>query len=97
MAAPANDDTAIVLGNLITSQTGLTQAIAGSRFFFLQRRYHWRRWQRRPSFTIDPFGTVGSDAVSGLGNNFDLAGIFGDGYDAPAFATSNLIDILPSL
>ena len=31
-AIPADNDTAIVLGNLITSQTGLTQAIAGGGF-----------------------------------------------------------------
>jgi hypothetical protein len=47
------------------------------------------------AFTVDPFGTVGSDAVSGLGNNFDLAGVFGDDFVANAFATSDLVKILP--
>jgi hypothetical protein len=31
------------------------------------------------AFVIDPFGTVGSEAMAGFGNNFDLAGVFGDG------------------
>jgi len=94
---PANDDTAIVLGNLITAQTGLTQAIAGGGFSGPAFSVLGDGGSNDTSFTTDPFGTVGSDAVSGLGNNFDLAGVFGDDYVANAFATSNLIDILPSL
>jgi hypothetical protein len=95
LAVPADHDTAIVLGNLITAQTGLTQAIAGGGFSL--SNVIGDGGSNDTSFTIDPFGTVGSDAVSGLGNNFDLAGVFGDDYVANAFATSNLIDILPSL
>lgn len=94
---PANDDTAIVLGNLITAQTGLTQAIAGGGFSGPAYSVLGDGGSNDTAFTADPFGTVGSDAVSGLGNNFDLAGAFGDDYVANAFATSNLIDILPSL
>jgi hypothetical protein len=94
---PANDDTAIVLGNLITAQTGLTQAIAGGGFSGPSYSVLGDGGSNDISFTNDPFGTVGSDAVTGLGNNFDLAGVFGDDYVANAFATSNLIDILPSL
>ncbi len=95
LAVPADHDTAIVLGNLITAQTGLTQAIAGGGFSL--SNVIGDGGSNDTSFTIDPFGTVGSDAVSGLGNNFDLAGVFGDDYVANAFATSNLIDVLPSL
>jgi hypothetical protein len=93
---PANNDTAIVLGNLITAQTGLTQAIAGGGFSGPGYSVLGDGGSNDTSFTADPFGTVGSDAVSGLGNNFDLAGVFGDDYVANAFATSNLVDILPS-
>lgn len=94
---PANDDTAIVLGNLITAESGLTQAIAGGGFSGPSYSVLGDGGSNDISFTTDPFGTVGSDAVAGLGNNFDLAGVFGDDYVANAFATSNLIDILPSL
>jgi hypothetical protein len=93
----ANNDTAIVLGNLVTAQTGLTQAIAGGGFSGPNFSVLGDGGSNDISFTSDPFGTVGSDAVSGLGNNFDLAGAFGDDYVANAFATGNLIDILPSL
>jgi hypothetical protein len=93
-AIPADNDTAIVLGNLITSQTGLTQAIAGGGFSL--SGVIGDGGSHDTAFTTDPFGAVGSDAVSGLGNNFDLAGVFGDDYVANAFATSNLVDILPS-
>jgi hypothetical protein len=94
-AVAANDDTAMVLGNLITAQTGLTQAIAGGGFSL--SNVIGDGGSNDTSFTTDPFGAVGSDAVSGLGNNFDLAGVFGDDYVANAFATSNLLDILPSV
>jgi hypothetical protein len=94
LAVPADHDTAIVLGNLITAQTGLTQAIAGGGFSL--SNVIGDGGSNDTSFTIDPFGTVGSDAVSGLGNNFDLAGVFGDDYVANAFATSDLVTILPS-
>ena len=90
LTVPANDDTAIVLGNLTTAETGLTQAIAGGGFSL--SNVIGDGGSNDISFTTDPFGTVGSDAVSGLGNNFDLAGVFGDDYVANAFATGNLID-----
>jgi hypothetical protein len=93
-AIPADHDTAIVLGNLITAQTGLTQAIAGGGFSL--SNVIGDGGSNDTSFTIDPFGAVGSDAVSGLGNNFDLAGVFGDAYVANAFATNDLVNILPS-
>jgi hypothetical protein len=92
-AIPADHDTAIVLGNLITAQTGLTQAIAGGGFSL--SNVIGDGGSNDTSFTIDPFGAVGSDAVSGLGNNFDLAGVFGDDFVANAFATSDLVKILP--
>jgi hypothetical protein len=47
---------------------------------------------------FDPFGTVGSEAFAG-GGNFDLAAIFGDGFntDAAAVGGNFLTDILPML
>jgi hypothetical protein len=93
LTTPANGDTAIVLGNLMTAQTGLTQAIAGGGFSL--SNVIGDGGSNDTSFTIDPFGTVGSDAVSGLGNNFDLAGVFGDHLVANAFDTSGLVTILP--
>jgi hypothetical protein len=93
LTVPADHDTAIVLGNLITAQTGLTQAIAGGGFSL--SNVIGDGGSNDTAFTNDPFGTVGSDAVAGLGNNFDLAGLFGDDYVANAFATSDLVNILP--
>jgi hypothetical protein len=47
---------------------------------------------------FDPFGTVGSEAFAG-GGNFDLAAIFGDGFntDLGAVGGNFLTDILPTL
>jgi hypothetical protein len=52
---------------------------------------------------FDPFGTLGSTAVSGEGfdvpGSFDLAAVFGDGYDTFPLATGGnfLVEILPTL
>ena len=52
---------------------------------------------------FDPFGTLGSTAVAGEGldipGNFDLAAVFGDGFDTFPGATGGnfLVEILPSL
>jgi hypothetical protein len=89
---PADHDTAVVVGNLFTAQTGFTQGVAGGGD---PNDVIGDGGSNDTAFTIDPFGTVGSDAVSGLGNNFDLAGVFGDDYVANAFATSDLVSILP--
>jgi hypothetical protein len=82
-ADPANYDSASVLGTETTRGTAAF-ATAGSNDH---------------AFVIDPLGNVGSTANAGeaFGNNFDLAGVFGD--DLHAFATtgSNMVDILPSL
>jgi hypothetical protein len=96
LAVPANDDTAIVVGNLIIAPTGLTAAIAGGGFSSPSDGVIGDGGSNDIAFITDPFGAVGSGAVSGLGNNFDLAGVFGDDYLANAFATSDLVNILPS-
>ncbi|HXO79342.1 MAG TPA: hypothetical protein VN856_05565 [Mycobacterium sp.] len=52
---------------------------------------------------FDPFGTLGSTAVAGEGfdipGNFDLAAVFGDGFDTFPGATGGnfLVEILPTL
>jgi hypothetical protein len=52
---------------------------------------------------FDPFGTLGSTAVAGEGldvaGNFDLAAVFGDGFDTFPGATGGnfLVEILPNL
>jgi hypothetical protein len=50
------------------------------------------------SAVFDPFGTVGSSAFAG-GGNFDLAAIFGDGFNTELGAVGGnfLVDILPML
>jgi hypothetical protein len=95
-AVPADNDTAIVVGNLITSQTGFTQAVAGGGYSSLSGVIG-DGGSNDTAFVTDPFGSLGSGAVSGLGNNFDIAGVFGDGLVANAFASSDLVTILPSL
>jgi hypothetical protein len=51
---------------------------------------------------FDPFGTVGSDAYAGASDpgepgSFDLASVFGDGFEAHATGANYLVDIFPTL
>ncbi len=82
-ADPANYDSAIVLSNLTTTTS--TEALVGFG------------GSSDNAFIIDPLGTVGSTADAGLGNNFDLAGVFGDALNATATSANYVVDILPSL
>ena len=47
------------------------------------------------AFVDDLFGQMGSTALAGLGNNFDLAGAVGDNLSAGAFGADFLAHILP--
>jgi hypothetical protein len=47
------------------------------------------------AFVIDPFGTVGSEAMAGFGNNFDLAGAVGDNLTAASTLSDFLFHIAP--
>jgi hypothetical protein len=85
-AAPANFDSASVLGNLTTPTSGFTEALAGGGLSNLGG-------SNDLSFIVDPFGTAGSTADAGLGYNFDLAGALGDNLAASATGANNLIDI----
>ena len=82
-AAPANFDSASVLGNLTTPTTNTAEAIAGSG------------GSNDLAFVTDPFGTIGSEATAGLGNNFDLAGALGDNLNATATGMDFVFHILP--
>ena len=84
-----------MLGNLTTSQPGFTQAIAGG-LFSLDNAIG-SSGSNDISFTIDPFDTVGSHAITGLDHSSDFAGVFADDHVANAISTNNLITILPSL
>jgi len=86
-AAPANFDSASVLGNLTTPTYDV--AVAGSEI--------GPSGSSDTAFVIDPLGTVGSTAFAGEGFNSDLAGVFGDALNATATTANNVIDILPSL
>jgi hypothetical protein len=90
-AAPSNFDSATVVGNLSTPTTALTEALAGGI------GPSTLGGSGDSSFVVDPFGTVGSYAVAGLGSNSDLAGVLGDGLHATATGANFLVDILPSL
>ncbi len=80
----ANFDSANVFGNLSHTADITAQASQGNF---------------DNAFIVDPFGTVGSSAMSGgtFFHNFDLAGVFGDDLHAMANTGSNLVEILPSL
>ncbi|WP_428341324.1 hypothetical protein [Mycobacterium sp.] len=93
-ATPANFDSADVFGNLSAPTTGLTEAIAGGQPGIFGGGIGG---SSDNAFVIDPLGTVGSTATAGLGNNFDLAGVFGDALHATATSGSNVIDLLPTL
>jgi hypothetical protein len=90
-AAPSNFDSASVLGNLSTPTTNLSEALAGGI------GPSGLGGSGDSAFVVDPFGTVGSDAVAGVGGNSDLAGVLGDGLHATATGANFLVDILPSL
>jgi hypothetical protein len=87
-AAPANFDSASVLGNLDTPTTGAAVAGGGDMGF---------GGSNDLAFVLDPFGTVGSTAVAGLGHSFDLAAALADDVNAMASGADYLLSILPSL
>lgn len=89
-ADPANFDSTSILGNLSTPTTVVSDAIAGGGSSGLGG-------SGDSAFVLDPFGTVGSEAVAGLGSNFDLAGALADNLSATATGSNFLVDILPSL
>jgi hypothetical protein len=87
-APPANFDWASVWGNLSAPTTNVTEACAGAGLYGLGG-------SNDVAFVIDPFGTVGSEAMAGLGNNFDLAGALGDNLTAASTLSDFLFHIAP--
>jgi hypothetical protein len=87
-ANPANFDSASVLGNLFTSTTNPTEAIAGGVGNGLGG-------SNDVAFVNDLFGTLGSSADAGSGHIFDLAGALGDNLNAVATSGDFLAQILP--
>jgi hypothetical protein len=85
---PANFDWASVWGNLFTPTSSATEADAGGGFFALGGSHDL-------AFILDPFGTVGSEAMSGLGNNFDLAGALGDDLSVASIVSDFMSHIAP--
>jgi hypothetical protein len=88
-ADPANFDSASALGNLSTTTTGFIEAHAGGVGLV--------GGSDDSAFVVDPFGTLGSTADAGFGNNFDLAGALADNLAATATGSNFFVDILPSL
>jgi hypothetical protein len=91
----ANNDTAIVLGNLVTAQPGFSQADAGGLFSLSGAI--GSSGSNDTAITIDPVDVVGSHAISGLDHSSDFAGAFADGLVANAISTNDMVTILPSL
>lgn len=87
-AAPANFDSASIWGNLDTPTTGGALAGGGDMGF---------GGSNDLAFVLDPFGTVGSTAVSGLGHSFDFAAALADDLNAMATGANYVLDTLPSL
>jgi hypothetical protein len=87
-APPADFDFASVWGNLFTPTTETTYAFAGGGLFGLGG-------SNDSAFVLDPFGTVGSEAIAGLGHNFDLAGVLADDLNAFSTAADFLFHIAP--
>jgi hypothetical protein len=87
-AAPANFDWASAWGNIFTPTSSFTDAISGGGGLELGG-------SNDLTFVIDPFGTVGSEALAGLGHNFDLAGALGDNLTATSFLADFLAHIAP--
>jgi hypothetical protein len=85
--APANFDSASVLGNLFHPTSNLTETIAGSGPGFFGG-------SNDTAFINDLFGTLGSTAFAG-GHNFDFAGVLGDNLHAIATSADYLAHFLP--
>ena len=86
-AAPANFDSASVLGNLFVPTSNLTEAIGGSGPGFFGG-------SNDTAFVNDLFGALGSTAFAG-GHTFDLAGVLGDNLHAMATSADFLANVLP--
>jgi hypothetical protein len=93
-AAPANFDSASVLGNLFVPTSNLTQALAGFGDNVFAGGSH------DTAFVNDLFGSLGSTAsagegLAGAGHDFDLAGVLGDNLHAMATSADSLAHFLP--
>jgi hypothetical protein len=87
-APPSDFDSASVWGDLFAPTANTTEAIAGGGAIGLGGSHDL-------AFILDPFGTVGSEAMAGLGHNFDLAGVLGDFLAAQSIMSDFLIHIAP--
>lgn len=80
-AAPANFDFASDWGTLTALPNVATvEALGGTGDF---------------AFVVDPFGNIGSEAFAGLGNNFDVAGAWGDNLIVDSILSDFLVHIAP--
>jgi hypothetical protein len=81
VAAPANFDFASVWGILTaTPNIATVDAIGGTGDL---------------AFVVDPLGSIGSEAFAGLGNNFDLAGAWGDDLNVVSTLADFIFHIAP--
>ncbi len=87
-APPADFDWANVWGNLFAPTSNTIEAIAGGGAQGLGG-------SNDLAFVLDPFGTLGSEALAGGGGNFDLAGAFGDNLTAMSTLADFLLHIAP--
>jgi hypothetical protein len=85
---PANFDWASVWGNLFTPTTSTIEADAGGGLFAVGG-------SNDLAFILDPFGTIGSEAMAGLGSNFDLAGVLADDLNALSTGIDGIFHIAP--
>lgn len=85
---PANSDYASVWSNLFAPTTNVTDAVAGEGLGN-------GGGSNDLAFTIDPFGTLGSEALAGAHNNFDLAGALGDALNVNSILSDFIAHIAP--
>jgi hypothetical protein len=85
---PANFDWASVWGNLFTPTTSTIEADAGGGLFAVGG-------SNDLAFILDPFGTIGSEAMAGLGSNFGLAGVLADDLNALSTGIDGIFHIAP--
>jgi hypothetical protein len=87
-SVPSNFDWASAWGNLFTPTTSTIEADAGGGLVAFGG-------SNDLAFVVDPFGTIGSEAMAGLGNNFDLAGALADDLNALSTGADGIFHILP--
>lgn len=99
-------DSASAVGNDALAEAGVGTAAVPANFDFAS---DWGTLTAMPNvatvealggtgdlaFVVDPLGVIGSEAFAGLGNNFDVAGVWGDNLIVESILSDFLVHIAP--